>query len=316
MIRRLINAFSPYAGYPVSGIWSGFVASHHNEILQALTNRDEAALQAALNNPRILFGIEESTNFLWSCPQAQQMIARLAQRIGILPVRNPEQESPTRNWERDPNQLKHLVDREVGGIDLPDCFGLRYSGDACLHSHLYRISEWYTIRHFLGKTPTRILEIGAGIGSNVILAKRYGEGKYAVLDIPTTATISAFFVSKVLGEDNVILPGETRRGFASWFTPADMWAASNTYDLIINANSFPEIPQTDQDKYLALASKCLSPNGVLFSINHESDMSGQGSMNDAMLRNGSFKQIYRAPFMMRDGYMEEIYRKKWVTNFT
>ena len=72
---------------------------------------------------------------------------------------------------------------------------------------------------------------------------------------------------------------------------------------------FPEMTIENQDGYMKFISRCLSVNGMFYSCNHESNMNGQSSVRSAVNRIGGFKTVYRAPFMMRDGYVEEFYRK-------
>jgi putative sugar O-methyltransferase len=180
------------------------------------------------------------------------------------------------------------------------------------YSYFSRVAEWYTIKCLINPPPKRVLEIGAGTGGLALEAFRNGVRDYSVIDIPSVGVMSAYFSALAFGEDKIWLAGEESNSNATgrWFSCYDYESAKSKYDLIANVNSFPEMSIANQDGYMAFISECLSENGVFYSCNHESNSVGQNSVRTAVNRHGGFRAIYRAPFMMREGYVEELYTVK------
>ena len=198
----------------------------------------------------------------------------------------------------------------------PDCFGFTGNEETGGIPHRFPLHVEFAelVRNRFGKVPERVLEIGAGLGWLGMILNQWGTKSYTILDIPSTSVLSAYFMSKVVGEDQVWLFGENAEldnRFAR-FIPSTYARniRSRTYDVVCILNCFPEIRHSSQDRYLKLISECLSPEGMLISVNHECTILNQRSMTDAMKLQNGFVEISNKPSELIDGYVEQIFKIK------
>jgi putative sugar O-methyltransferase len=194
---------------------------------------------------------------------------------------------------------------------VPDCFGFQSNAGGLPVKILHYGAIAHTIQDLFPITsPAHVLEIGAGLGYLGYIAWHFKARNYTVLDLPTVAVMSAYFMGTVFGSQNIWMVGEPEpKKFARFYPSTDCRGIdSQKYDLIVSVDGFPELPIPVQDKYLNLIDECLMPNGIFLSINHESNDGGQRRVFDAVRNHGKLRLIARYPFMMRAGYIEEIYR--------
>lgn len=317
LAERLIAFYHRHPGggtRNLSPVWQGIVQKYQAPLVAALDNSIKGEVEKLLLSPGdLMYGIERGVPLDFDASEGQDLLSRLAHRLGVLPLFNPEQPSPSQNWQAsDYKKLRADIENIIGPIAVPSGFVFYGNPPGFPSQHIFRIAEWFTIKSDLGIVPKRILEIGAGIGSFAILSHQDHAESYSVIDLPTTAVMSAFFVAKAIGEDMIRLNGETdhQSAFARWFSCTDYSGASGEYDLIINCNSLPEMLPPVQDEYLAFIARNLRRDGVFYSCNHESDLNGQWRVLAAVQRHGGFKLVYRAPFIPRPGYVEEMFRLK------
>jgi SAM-dependent methyltransferase len=284
----------------------------HKRLIDALTAGDVVALRMFFDDTGdTLYGLDSKIMQYWGKTITTDYFAGLARRIGVVPVRHPLNPSPDENWNpKDGVELKKKIEDVVGPIIVPNGFNGTDTTNGIPYSYFSRVAEWYTIQCLIDPRPKRVLEIGAGTGGLALEAFRNGVRDYTIIDIPSVAVMSAYFASLALGEDNIWLAGEppNPNAIGKWFSCYDYDAAVRKYDLIMNVNSFPEMSIENQDGYMKFIHECLAGGGMFYSCNHESNSVGQNIVRLAINRHGGFKTIYRAPFMMRDGYMEEIYK--------
>lgn len=297
----------------VKGIWGGMLATIQADLLRALVNRDLPALETILNTPQVLYGLEHWERFTWESERGLEALNKLGRRIGLVAVQNPEQASPRQTWLiRDIPGLKTKVEESCGELSIPECFGRAVAqGADAPYMLLHHLAQCLTLKMLLPRFPERILEIGAGVGLFGFSAHRFGCRAYTIIDLPTTAVIAAYFLAFVFGENAVWLHGEPERDdvYARVYSSICMAEVNQHYDLVFNSNSLPEMPTVDQDKYLRSICSWLSIGGMFYSVNHESDLAEQRSVPFAIVPFQELQLMYRAPFMLRDGYVEEIYRK-------
>lgn len=317
MFRRLTEFYKRSvigSDQTMSEIWKVITQTCQVNLNKALHDGNEADVKHALDNlvpSNEVHGMEEC-DFLkpWN-PRYLDFLNKLAYRTGVLPIYNQEQPSPTENWMHEGiGTIQPKIESELGfKLKVPACFGAEEN--TLPHRFFYYASAAYTAERFMGKKPVDILEIGAGLGNLGLIGKHWGSKTYTVIDLPSCAVIAAYFVAQCCGEDKVWLAGEKWRSDAyAYFYPSTNYdeVREFAFDLIFNSDSFPEIVPAIQDAYIKLATECLTNGGIFLSINHESDKAQQSRVYDAVKRNGGLKLAYRAPFMMRDGYVEEIYR--------
>lgn len=313
-IERLMRFYrSTRSNGDIGGIWQGITSAHHRSLVDAIQGGDSTTVIAALNNlatSGALAGIEA----LAPIPRSlfDNLVQRLAQRMGIIPIANPEQPSPSINWSLQNADLALSRCSELLGIpmSLPSCFG--FKGMLMPIRFLFYCSAAFTVQGQLGRWGN-VLEIGAGLGNLGFISYYQDAESYTVIDLPSVAIMSAFFMGKVCGSEKVWLSGESenKNSFARFYASTELEdVRHNSYHLIFNSDSLPEMPGPVRDGYINLIADCLSPDGIFLSINHESDRAGQGSVLESVRHNGRLRLAARYPFMMRDGYIEEIYRRK------
>src|SRR5262245_7674150 len=158
----------------------------------------------------------------------------------------------------------------------------------------------FRLRRLTSVHGTRILEIGAGLGRTAYYARRLGLTNYTVVDLPMANVAQASFLGETLGADALVLSGEApRAGCIRLLTSEWLLDAGETFDVVLNVDSMTEMDRTFADEY----ARFIQAHARCFlSINHESnpfrvdDLAALGTM---------FSQ--RFPYLMRDGYTEEVY---------
>lgn len=274
MINRLIDfyrASSPAAfESSMSQIWQGITRIYHEELLNALKSGESSRVEQVLDRFVVSGG---------------------AHGIDFWPrVYSTSQPGIDRSL---------LTDAELD-ISAPGSDSSLLTGQVA--SLLYR---------HLGKVPEHVLEIGAGLGFLGVILNRWGTKSYTDVDLPTNAIAAAFFLSRVCGANSIRFYHEpkTQPRFANYLPSTDcreiLW---HQYDVIVNVNSWPEIPIHMQDSYLDYAVRCLALDGVLVSLNHENSVLGQRSMAQSMLEQKHFVLILRQPSTILQGYTQEIFQ--------
>ena len=137
-----------------------------------------------------------------------------------------------------------------------------------------------------------------------------GGEAYADIDLPSTAVEAAFLSARCCGQENVMLGGESDNNQRIQFHTAADYSTVEThkYDVIVNMCSFPEIPPSMQDQYLALIARCLSPKGFFLSVNHEHPHLGQRNIVKAAADQRLLVCSSYTPSAILDGYFDGIYK--------
>lgn len=315
IIDRLIRFYHHREQLPntsIEGIWGGILQTTQKELFDALEAKNSQYLEEILNRKTTVYGVDGFNLEKWTEPYGLEALNALARRLGYINYYNPEQPSPNSNFlSRNGTWLQGIIEQETGSFDLPECFGRKADpGNGATITVLWTLGQCFTIKLSFPKFPAKALEIGAGIGFFGYFGKRFGLKSYTVVDIPTTAVLCAHSLAIMLGEDSVWLYGEpeSKTAFAKIY-PADAKdLITGKHDLVFNSNSFPEIPINIQNQYVQLIPKWLKDGGILYSCNHESNLVEQRSVKDAIQGDPRYQRIYRAPFMVRAGYMEEMYK--------
>ena len=323
MIQRLINFYkrSVSISGKVSDVWNGILQSLTKPLIDALMREDGAAIQDIFDDPQkatqIMHGLDATIMYYWGKEITTGDFPNLARRIGVIPTQHPWNPSPDENWNpKDGIELKKKVEEVLGPIRVPNGFLVKDSSLGIPYTYFSKLSQWFTVSSLIKPAPKRVLEIGAGCGGFALAAFNNGVRDYTIIDIPAIAVQSAYYLSKAFGEDRIWLDGEPPNSTAicRWFSCHAYGGAKSEYDLIANINSFPEMDIEQRDEYMRFIHECLSSNGMFYSCNHESNMVLAGTIQDSVIssvkRHGGFKMIYRAPSMIRVGYMEEIFQRK------
>jgi hypothetical protein len=139
-----------------------------------------------------------------------------------------------------------------------------------------------------------------------------GRSNVTIFDIPVVNLLAGHFLIGALGEESIRLEGETPGPgkinlLAHWNCMSE---ADDSFEIIANQDSFPEINKAILDEYTRQVRR-LSARYFL-SINHESDHPTTGEerhVNVSTLLKSApgFRRIYRSPYWLRRGYVEELY---------
>jgi SAM-dependent methyltransferase len=263
-------------------VWQGITRVYHQNLISAMTARDETATENALDEFVTSGGSIGMNHF----PESYSM--------------------PGGGSDR-----SHLTNEE---LFIPDNYTATHNSivnDADKASSAYPQAA-LLIRDAFGRVPDRILEIGGGIGFLSVIMYRWGAKLYSDLDIPSNAAVSAFFSARCCRPENVWLYGEAPDHSPKRirFYPSTEYTAveSDKYDVIFNMNSFPEIPMHIQDAYLALIANCLAPDGVFLSVNHERPDLGQRSVSKAMKNQSRLVCVSSKPSFLLSDYFDEVYK--------
>ena len=288
MIKRLIDFYkltSPNARTAMHIIWQGVTTVCHRELAEALDAGDEFQVQKVLD----AFGLGNGF-----------------QGIECLDL-------------CDKPASATLEELKARGIDLsiPDCFGYKFQGPGAVIPMRLPIYCRLALKIWglTGSNPGHVLEFGAGMGLLGLILSRSRAQSYTVIDLPTTAVLSAYFLSCCLGKDHVWLYGEDwNESVFAWFFPATDCSPvpHRKYEVVCSVNCFPEFPHVVQDQYLKLIADCLAPDGFFISVNHEDTVLDQRSVAEAMKRQQALVCISRSPstIICIPGYFDEIFERK------
>lgn len=176
----------------------------------------------------------------------------------------------------------------------------------------------YCILKYSKTIPQNILEIGAGTGYFPYLFNSNFKGKYNIIDLPIISVIQTFIYATMVGEDKVWFHGELKNQTANLFiySPDSINDLTESVDLVLNHNSFPEMPSFVQSKYLNKIRELLTSNGFFYSVNWEPTGFNQTPTAIACSSN-NFECKHRRLFPLESKvhvgdtpFFEEIYRPK------
>ena len=252
---------------------------------------------------------------------AKDKLISLAEAVGAIPCENPEQGQWGENSRISERTLVEKIEQTIGISIAPPAIdgGLFKIGEGD-----HRLSERdcnaiYTawlVRGILPKnTNVSVCEIGGGVGRLALWSTILGCTNYTLIDLPHMNVLQGFYLLKALPDAKVSLYGEDHQndggGLHVQVMPpfARSQLSRNSFDLVINQDSFPEIHPSIVCDYLVwikLSTK------LFLSINHESKPK---SINGTLLNNvhelvtnvGGFVRRTRQPYWPRKGYVCELY---------
>ncbi len=280
-------------------MWQAILNSHHGPLISALNRGDANGIEKVFNNLGWgCHGIENPEIVAWGSSECNKYMSWLAQSVGVEPCGNPQHPVPGNR-----SDYKTILENVIGlKFDPPNCF--QYDCTKGIPARfVYSFRSGFTIKQLLKRTPNSLLEIGAGMGWMGYVAWQW-KCKYTVIDLPSIDVMGATFMSKVCGPEKVWLYGEPENLDAScrFFPSTHFEGARGKYEVIFNHDSFPEMTDKSRKEYIGLIRDCLSDDGIFLSINHEYASRVYDSAKELHL-------VSRNPFMMREGYIEEVYTK-------
>jgi len=198
---------------------------------------------------------------------------------------------------------------ELPPVGRPPVFEFNATNtNADLIKHAYAA---HRIKEMKFKPTDAILEIGGGFGALAMLVYRAGYTNYTIIDLPVVGSIQHFYLASVFGVENVSGFGGPKRNIQI-LPPASFKGVSDkSLALVVNTDSFSEIDKSAATKYLTeikrTADYFLSINQEAQAI-HEGFGSPQIMVSELIKEVGGFERVYRFPYWMLEGYVEELYR--------
>lgn len=331
LCERLIDSYHRSLGLYereiTEGLWSWVVNSHQTNLTAALERRDAkelARLLSGMFREKFMWGISLGVLYaeghnrlsekLWSLKYLNALVS-LAEYLGVVRTECPEQGVIAYALSDGAEKLISRVEEVLGiSMDVPRVgapHGIRVGRTLVTcdsPEHLYVAARAHRLMGLFLKESTKdVAEIGAGYGGTAYWMVRLGVRSYTIIDLPTTNVLQGYYLSKALGEGQVSLYGEEKRGVAVLPTRAIKTITEPAFDLIINENSMPEMPASAVDEYL----RWIEQTGRLFYSYNQEAFSPWGDtpqvlVPEAATRHG-FRLLERSPSWIRRGYVESVY---------
>jgi hypothetical protein len=216
---------------------------------------------------------------------------------------------PEANLDRcagfDVDGMLDAIARRIGEIDFPNPFPNEFGmltsrGIASYRTFQSIYQAWRLLCVSRSIKDERIVEIGPGIGRTAYYANKLGLKDYTTVDLPLGNIAQACFLSGVLGEDAITLPGEpVQRGRIRIETPSWFAATDEKFGVAFNADSMTEMAIDNANAY---AEKIIAGTRTFVSINHEINAF---KIADLPALKGVLE--WRFPYWMRKGYVEHHY---------
>lgn len=238
-------------------------------------------------------------------------LMRLAEALGAITLDNPAGYDHIAPFLWHADAVIDKINQALGiQIVFPNPYpyehGLLTSHGVMSYRAPQSLYQAYRVKQLLkGVKNPRVLEIGAGLGRTAYYARLFGIKDYTIVDLPFTAVSSGYFLGRTLGEEQVLLSGETAPDMqerVKILTPEEFLASSKTYDLILNADGFTEMDPKTAQAYWGCIEKATP---MFLSINHEINPYTVKMLID---KSDRVTEASRYPYWMRRGYVEEVVR--------
>jgi hypothetical protein len=332
----LSKKFQPASGtYSVDGMWKDILNIHYKKLVEATVKKDFRELHGYLDNlfRKGTYGLGMSGAMPdTSDPQKMELyinnyidcILRLALYLDIPCVRKDmDNEYFVFENKLHPSELFgkicEVLDIEPTYPFIGNPFGLKIEGKSGQHiipivayRHLYtamKVKEIIDTCH-----GDSIVEIGGGFGGVLYyiasLSKR--PLNLTSLDIPEINIISSYFLSKALpglaihfyGEDGLERAKNGNAGLSILPNWEMNRIPSNTIDVVLNTDSFPELPEKTVMEYLRKVSDI---SRYFYSFNQDCGTHGQTRLSQLNMNDYGLRCIQHSIAWMRRGYFERVY---------
>ncbi|WP_144143244.1 putative sugar O-methyltransferase [Paraburkholderia sp. BCC1884] len=150
-----------------------------------------------------------------------------------------------------------------------------------------------------GNPDFRVMEIGAGLGRTAYFARQFGVKNYTIVDLPLTNAAQGYFLGRVLGDSEISLGAENGGGPLRVISNTAIDGHQDKYDLIVNVDSWTEMPKDVAQSYWDFARKATR---TVLSINHEFN----AHTVRELYRGAKDARATRYAYPMRRGYVEEV----------
>jgi hypothetical protein len=330
LVERIIAAYARSAGesyYGEASMWTD-IHARVADIHQALLDRDVRAVADAFRDPaqnHVLYGFEtfysgssvyEEHGRRVYVDATKDVLVRLAEALALIPLELPDGpwgEMWGTNIDTPVPEVVESIEKRLGvrvAIEPVQrgFTGLAADGGVITRGSLDGLHAAQRARSLVDGVGTpRIMEIGAGLGYSAYYARQLGLTDYTIVDLPFTSAVQAYFLGRVLGPDEIVLEGEVEDLSApspkiKLATPALMRDRDDCFQLVVNVNSLTEVGPALAVEY---ARHIMAIAPVFLSINHEANIFTVFHLFD-----DADVTIERSPHWLRNGYAEEIIRRR------
>lgn len=347
LLERICDAYilskkhqSKSGPYAVTGMWEGILEENYRLMISAAKSRDITMLGGVLENifrknsrGLSMSGNMPSWRILGSLKQYlnnyTDLLLRLALFVNIREVAKDmdndlyiiEKKISARSlWKKICTKIN--IDPDYPVVGNP--FGVLYpdTKSSCVipavaSRHLYTAIKTHEL---IKKTKNAsILEIGGGFGGVLYyifkLAPKGTHLNLKSIDVPEINIISSYFLSKALPNIPVYFYGEkdfsSFKGQGNSIFVLPNWSlqeiALNSVTLVINEDSFPEIPSNSMIKYLERIAEI---SQYFYSINQDCGRIGQNRLSQVKSEQLGLECLSNNISWMRHGYFERVYQSK------
>jgi hypothetical protein len=333
--ERLIAAYhlalrSERQGKSSDDMWSIHAHEYHQEVCRALESRDPSAtlrVLAGMFTDPVTTGLALGRGTYDACvahPRATQLdwhdkAISLGISLGMVAAQCPEQGEYGTLLDLDSPSVLGMVVKHLGvSLAPPQCggiFGVETMGSIYPVNYLLHICTAHRLRSLIAAAQgsSACLEIGGGVGFLAYAALVMGIRRFSIIDLPISNVLQGYYLLRSQFSDRVRLYGEPAKEGDSSIdilptTSIDELPA-RSFEIAINQDSFPEMGRAVAVNYLrqlpTLAKTFLSINQE--SQTRISDSFSQNWTHQLCAQNPSMRLMYRAPYWMRKGYVEELY---------
>ena len=307
-----------------SALWRRSLDSFQGPLVEALHQRDEAALAGLLHGflrDQIVRGIDPGDSYSgrnWRIHSLRLLdsLVSLAEQLGVVATESGQGRGGAALADGLGPLVARIEERLRIGIGAPEVggpYGLR-SGSGLItmngpeYVHVaWRLSEAVQ-RSCNG--PVEVVEIGAGFGATALYFLRLADvARYTMIDLPEIAALQAYYLGKCLGPDSISLYGEPEGARIRIIPPHGLTEVGSA-DIAFNQDSLPEIPAEAAAGYIEWIRDHVT--AIFFSYNHETLLPGGQfavtSVPGLVADVGGFESVSRDLSWSRPGYVEQIYR--------
>jgi hypothetical protein len=342
-IERLLEAYrkaevdeAKVIQRPELDVWVSLKQKAHADFLNLLQKENVDTLAYYLCNMArmdISEGIEQGANEYkkiltnrkyrsWLSQFNLDKLITLAEALGVLPYENPEQGRFGFNMYCDVDDIVENIERNlriniIPPLDEGGSYKLNTGKGALHYRDIFSLYTAWRIKKILENEQNPIVcEIGAGVGKVAYYTHLFDIKNYTIIDLPYINVLQGFYLIRSLPSVEVILYGENQGGAKNPISILPYWSFEDIpekyFTLTLNQDSFPEIDRKIVMSYLNLIKH--NTKTYFLSINQEgeSTMSLSGTKQNIVLKLinevKGFESVYRFPFWLRKGYIEELFK--------
>lgn len=316
--------------------WKSLLGEKHEEFVRLISERnvsEVARILCNMNGHDITHGLSIGAEGLkifqekeeFNCSFAQynfDLLLSLAEAFGISAIENPEQGPWNENIHSSHDSLAKKISSHIGfELGLPNKMGLQ-AGFECNNRNL-QPRDFFSVylAHFIKQLVSQnnlagggvICEIGSGIGKLIYYLKKFNLQTIYSFDLPYVQILAAFEVMRAFPDKKIKLYGEEVLNPEFIFLPYFLFSEQpeNTFDIVVNQDSMPEIMESIVIDYLKAIKK--NTKSFFVSVNQESKppRHGKDKQNrvfDLVQKVGGYKLFSRNLFWIRKGYVEEVFK--------